>query len=486
MIFFLYQHYLYYGHQFWTQEGLRLYVEAFDTISYLIPVENLLYTGQYIQIPEAPFSQVTRMPGYGLFYLLFRLVFDQNTTKNILVLLQVIISGISVYYLARIGYLLSNRKQVFYVVFILYGLSAYVSMYDVYILTESFSTCSIIIATYLLVQHRKKLFLQWRYILISGMLMAISCFMRPAAVPILGIAIIYVSLSTPTFRTKIKLVLVFSLPFLVADAAWIIRNFTVLSRFIPLQYNSWLHKTGYPPYDVEYYSYEWIRDVGEDNVFYQFNTLGAWLYNNTFVEPGYILPAHIYSSAYNKDSLYALREKFLLFWNNRSQLINTPEGIAHARLLNETFHFYSSAYEKEHLFAYLITNRVKLLDTFLFHSGVSQLPLPSFRELVENLSGTLLLKIGWSLLYWIILVAGLMSILTLMLSYSYEKWLIAGIILYSLLIFPFVIRVVELRYICLAYPFLTVGAGIFLERIIVKLNNFVLFQKVVKRYGYKN
>ena len=459
----------------------NIYTDVFDTKSYILPIENFLQYGIYIEDFREPLSQYIRMPGYGSIYLAFRFFTDTHTAKNLLVLLQIVLSGVSIYYLSLTAYRICPRKLTFYFCFVLYASSAFVSMYDGYLLSESLSVSTLIFSVYLIAEVLSgtlfgrsalmKLFC-------AGIWLTISVFMRPAAAPLFLLFIPFVVFRLNGGDWKMRAISLFGFIgiFCIAEASWVLRNFGISGKVIPFQYNSWIHITGNSVKDVEYYAYEWVRTVGESSIFYEFNTLSAWLFDSEFTNKTYKPPSRILTSAYTVDSLdkikselLSYRSKFGIFSSamsiNKSKQstpsLNINLNQQAALELNQTFSRYTDSYRTERPMDYYVINRFRLLKTFLFHSGTGNYPLRSFAEMKQNKDVMgIFFKLSQSVLYWLILLAGTAGVVVGIWLDRFKGLLLASLVGYTVLITPFYIKILEMRFLCLAYPFLVVSASI--------------------------
>lgn len=489
---FLYLRAVNYNYSPLTSNGtFQLYVDAFDTKSYLLPVENLLARGEYIEDFSEPLSRVIRMPGYGAIYLVFRMAADAETAKNLLVLLQLIASGMATYCLALIGYRLTGKPVVFYVTFFLYAFSTFLSMYDMFVLTESLAASAVVYSLYFILSSIKgskdgAWEVGYGSLMGAGGLLALAVFMRPVIaflfVPYAGFVFctVWAALSReekawyPKLKRTVAPLVALGSVFVVGELAWVARNYAALGTFVPAQYNSWAQTTGEPEKDVEYHSLKWIRAVGGDCIFYEPNSLASWLFANEFCGEDYQLPATIYGSAYQKEALVRLRQHFLhykqrfglfssalhIYNQGSASAVDADAKRREAIYLNDTFAAYTESYIRTHPFDYYVTNRVKLLKQFLVHSGVGIMPLKPFSTLVQEKSlGQLCLKVGWVLLYWMVLAGGFGGLVYFLRRPSPQRVLVVTCMVGSIVIFPFLVQIVDSRFLCLAYPFLTISAG---------------------------
>src|ERR1700739_1456720 len=100
-----------------------------DDEQYLTSIENLITKGSYT--PDF------RMPGYeGIYFLLF-LFFSRISSYNLLILLQLLASSLSVYALALIAKKVFNNNILFFITFYLFAICYLTSSFDIWLLTES-------------------------------------------------------------------------------------------------------------------------------------------------------------------------------------------------------------------------------------------------------------------------------------------------------------------------------------------------------------
>ena len=191
-----------------------------DTYSYLHPIDNLLSAGSY--------SPDYRMPGYGFLYFFFRLVFSQVIACNILVLLQYILAGISVYYLALSARIIFKNDRLFYLVYFLFLFSTYSNYYDGWLLTESFCSSALIFGGYFFVKYFSSA--RKNNLVLSGVFIAWTIFLRPVFFPLVLLFPVLILLSkqgeTGKQRSS-KGLIYFLLPFIITETAWVSRNYIV-------------------------------------------------------------------------------------------------------------------------------------------------------------------------------------------------------------------------------------------------------------------
>ena len=116
-----------------------------DDTSYILPIENLLNHSMY--------SPDFRMPGYGAVYLLFRLIFPQAGACNALLIVQLILASVNVYYLALTAKNIFEKDSIFYLTFYLFLISSFSNFFDAYIASESLCTSFLIFSAYFFTRY---------------------------------------------------------------------------------------------------------------------------------------------------------------------------------------------------------------------------------------------------------------------------------------------------------------------------------------------
>jgi len=172
---------------------------------YLCPAETLVTQGCFG--PHA-----TRLPGYAIIYLLFRLFLPTLYAMISMAILHILIGAIASYLLAKAVYIVSYSKTLFLFTFIMYGLNPYVTRLDVTPYADALSTYFASISIYLITEYMIK---QKKSLLIySGLLLGWSAFMRPANIVLFipsSIALLLLIKESNVIK-KIKTALLFLYP----------------------------------------------------------------------------------------------------------------------------------------------------------------------------------------------------------------------------------------------------------------------------------
>ena len=428
----------------------QLYIDGGDSESYIQPIEQLLTTGHYIAEPEAPDSAAGRMPGYGATYLAFRLFLGATASKSALALLQVVLSGVSVYYLALSAFLLFRHRNVFLAALMLYGANLFVSVWDNYILTESLAASAVVFFIYNLLQYREQ---RRRNRLVQASIWyAYLVFLRPFAVPLILVALLIVwsvhqgtdKRLRATFR---DLCLVASL-FVACEAVWVLRNYAVLGRVIPFQVNT---TAGYQYSKGQLALRDWMGAIGQDAAWWQPNTMASWFYGDPrFSNESYQVPGHVVTTTCSLADIKRARELFVAAIADRQ---------AHSRLESEMLPIVTEcrdSFRREKPAVYYVVSPLRLAKGLLVHAGPI-LPTPPLVELVRQ-PIKLFAKLVAVGLYWLALVSGAIGLLVLA-RRGLVGWAIAWPFVFVLLFFACVMRLGEARFLVIGFPSLCIGGA---------------------------
>jgi hypothetical protein len=122
-----------------------IFIASGDTIGYYEPVEAFANGYGY--------NTFCRMPGLLPIYAPLYFLFGGIWGKTLVIVLQFLLSSLSVYFLARTAELIFNNNRIFYISFFLYAFSSFVSIWDHYGYSDSFSTSLLIFSFYLFVSY---------------------------------------------------------------------------------------------------------------------------------------------------------------------------------------------------------------------------------------------------------------------------------------------------------------------------------------------
>lgn len=448
-----------------------------DSPSYTDPIESLLSTGHY--------NPDHRMPGYGFIYFIFRLLFSYTTAYNIIVIGQLIVSSLSVYCLALLSRSVFKSTPAFYLTFYMYLLSNYSNYFDTCLMTESLSSAFLIFGAWnfaLYFQNQKL-----KFLFFSGFFLAWLVFLRPVFVVILFIyGLILVFHSIKNNAQFIKPLLIYGIVFILADGAWVIRNYKMYDKFIPLSNGIYYPYIGdsYMKHTLEFVQ-SWGGAVDLPDSHSALTWFGGILFPGEKEVKQYdSIPDYIYTSKFNKDSLYALRIEVKKFMTLQRPAVDSfyysvdtdwfrafailykplkPVSKQAAELQNDIdskFDRYKSSIKKENPFLYYIQSRIVLLKKFLFENNevfLTRGQIPGFGKSIVSF---------YHLYYLFILILGISGAI-LLIWQGIKRDLIAlalcSIPIYTILIHPF-IRLADNRYLIPAWPFLIACATYIIMR----------------------
>lgn len=184
--------------------------------------------------PLDPIYAVRRTPGYPIFYGLHYIILGESGAHKFIPYTQTFLHSIASVYLYRTAALIfADRKIVFWSGF-LYGISPLVISYLFMTITESIFPAIVIFQIYLSVLCFKKASL--KLACYAGFILAVAVLVRPMS----GLTLFFfISLGfyfkDITIQQIIKINGVFFITFFIAMAPWVIRNYMVLNKFVPLE-----------------------------------------------------------------------------------------------------------------------------------------------------------------------------------------------------------------------------------------------------------
>jgi hypothetical protein len=442
-----------------------------DCPDYLHTAQNVAKYFTFGRMYEGELSPYAgRMPGYDIVLAPLSLFFDETTVQNLTVLLQILLSALSTYFLAKIAYHIFPTKKIFYLTFFIYGLNTFVSFYDLCILTESFFVSAFIIGFYFFITAKNL----WGYLL-AGAFLTWAILMRPYILPIwalLNLYLIYLFFTKrfASFSSLIKIGLSFNLVFGMTEALWIMRNYMQFNKFIPVvtDVHAGLKEGKFLAL------MEFVQSWGGDMVSWNPDSEMVLFYKmpqinhlpnkyQSFAD----LPEYVFTSAYNADSLEKIKKIYAI---TEDTTYSGTERMEADRQVTALLRKYRKSFIEEKPFYFYVVAPLRLLPKFLFHSGsyyLSDLPFAKQNFLQK------MVKIAYSGLYYFTLLIGLAFIVYAVANVKQlpvSQWLILLIPLYIIILCPLVLRRIEYRYFILAYPFLSILACYMLNLLLSYVN----------------
>ncbi len=428
------------------------YVISGDANDYIQPVENFITYGEH-RTNNNEYS--LRMPGYTPVLLFFRLFLNLDWALNFTLFFQVILSGLSCYVLGLITFKLFKSEKGFLLTFIIYTFSTYVSIWDTYLLTESFASSALIFSFYFLIVANERQ--SNVYFLLSGLLMTWCFFLRPFMLLVLFLfasIIILHELKKRNLQIKLIFLTIFISPFILAEGCWVVRNYSLYNKLVFTQ-----SRITYNDGDVlskslplKLYIASFASSFGGDNVYW--NSIGAthWFFDTNPNANNKLFPTQIFNDSLTIEHLLEVKKKCILLTSD--SLDYNTKNLYESKIKEDLWLFFK-LYKENHPFHYYVTSRILHLKNFIIHTGVYNIPFPSLQN--QSLYHKII-KSFYALIYLcVFLIGGISGVILIVRNYSNPFIVLLALIpFYIILLFPVVFKTPEYRFSTLAYPFLVV------------------------------
>ncbi len=320
--------------------------------------------------------------------MLLRFVFSKNIGLSLLIIWQFLFSALSVYYLAKCIYLLTNKKSLFLIGFFSYLFFSYIIQGDLWTLPESFSVSAYIFHLYFFIRFWKEN--KNKNLIISGGFLTWAIFLRGFLLTYLISSTIILLWLLYKMGLKLKLaaikLMLFFLPFIIAESIWITRNYMLLHQFIPLQ-------TIFVPgqkidANVDYKGRyknsvlalrKLVVSWGGNAVDYYPDSETGWFLSEVRKQGGntFPFPNKIFFTGFTKDSVYELKHLITISFKDTFPV---KEHLRIENLIINKSMSYISKIRQQKPFIYYFESRVKRIKNFLLQSVVSNWPGPPFRN----------------------------------------------------------------------------------------------------------
>lgn len=424
---------------------------AGDTFSYLYSMDNLLETGTY--------SPYYRMPGVGVIYFLFRLLFIKNISLTLFVLFQIIYDALATYFLAHLAFKLTKSKLFFIITYLLAVTNSYYSVFSIWLLSESICTSSLIFSVYFFYkaifineQSKKALFL-------SGLFATWAIFCRPIYIVVLPIYIIYASIYL--FKTNkqelLKSITIFIIPFIFFDALWVFAGYKHNNEIHFLQQSDYTLNKDTNRNGETYHRENWeiqlinyVCAFGGDAVAWNPDSEISWFHPNPLRPQSNVikLPKYAFANTFNEDSLWRIRNEIQSI---HSQTISSQTKDSIKSNIDNTLTRYIADYKEQKPFHYYIISRIIIFKKLIFQQPTYNLYSVKFIEL--NIFNKLI-KTAYMFLYFLYLFGFVLSFYFMIRNKTFYLFLpIIILIFFGILIYPY-LRFCEFRYIAPIMPFI--------------------------------
>jgi len=379
--------------------------ETGDTEDYIEPIENLFQTGLlYTDLHNH--AVLHRMPGFLPFYLPLRFFLSETAALNGIVLFQSILSGISCYVLALLAanFFSKHKDKIFSITFIIALISITNSIFDRYILSESFSTSLLIFSLYLFQSSWKSQRI-WS-LLFSGGLMTLTIFLKPYFI---FIQLYFLLFLLFTNRSNINLnlfkkAIAFSIVTVVSLGIWSTYYHHMKGEWVLLQ-KSDAHKSSLL---LENAPFQMMKEATRvtGGQFTEWDPEGA-MYALVNIEAEFskdLFPDAFFSDSFNRVDLDNIR----IDYSKLSISINEEERKSIGIKITSELRNAIVEYERNHPFDRHVLSRLRAFSRFYFQRGAVYIPFPK-RENQNVLQ--LAIKAFYTLFYWLIMIIGSVGII---------------------------------------------------------------------------
>ncbi len=179
-----------------------------------------------------------RSPGFAFFYLPLRIFLSQHYALITFLFLQIFFTALAKVYLTKIASYFTNSKFGLYISFIVINIIPAYAYYNNLLITDALGSSFLVFGVYYFIKNfQTDLTSQYSkyFLFFSGLFLTIALMLRPFLVVFLfscGFFIIYKYWANK--KTILKYALVFSIPFLIINGTWAIRNYIKTNKIIIL------------------------------------------------------------------------------------------------------------------------------------------------------------------------------------------------------------------------------------------------------------
>jgi hypothetical protein len=431
-----------------------------DTAAYFASIDNLLTHGHYTHILNYLPAYAGRMPGYGAVYGLFRLFLTPTLAYDAVVLAQMALALISLYYLGQLAYLLTKQRKIAYLVVLLHALSPYGAQADLFLLTESFAASALLICTYYCLLSLTAPSL--RNLLLAGGWLAWVVFLRPYMAPLLGLwPVVYICYNyrQQPWRRLLRPSILFVLPFLVVDSAWTARNWLISRQFIPLQ----TAYAGISFPDDYLAARRFAAALGEDPVEWNSTSLMSWLIRPATTPQAAPQPWQLTQHG-TYDSLQWVRQR--LQATQLKRRLPTDPQIGGDQQVAAALRRFHDAVVREKPWLYYVVAPLRLTYYLVLTGGGNSIFAWPFSELALWQK---VIRLLFTFTHWVLIGASLCSYCWWPRRIS-ASWLLVRLPpIFLVLLFVVVLRYVEARYFIVVYPLALLSGTVWLTQVTERL-----------------
>jgi hypothetical protein len=418
-----------------------------DTPGYYNPAEAMAQGHGY--------NSTCRMPGIVPIYVPISALLGQENAKVVMIFFQFLVSAISIYLLAKWAFLIFKRRWVFVFTAILFSISSFTSVWDHYLMSDSFSTSFFIFSIFFLQKYQIER--SSRALLYAGLFLTWALFFRQIFVVIFPIILVILFIwNWKKWKFMAMSMAVFLFPLILFLGLWIGYCQNKLNRSIV--FTSPIEEC-FSTYSLEYQMLtKFLIDMGYGEPFWIKGSVVEWMIRSEESQDMPNIPDRHFTSECNRDSLVLLRTQFLAFSDAEG-----TERVKMGEVIREKVKRYSEAYHEEKSFYFLFLNRFRHIQQMLFPLRLDNLPGPAYSEM--NIFEKMV-KIFYLLLFTVVVSVGSFVMLGLFFTrQNTERWwwmLPLGLIFVLAVVFGYV----EQRYLVPVYPFMVVAVAFATSRFI--------------------
>lgn len=371
-------------HSNYDINGLAIIHNDFN--EFIEPCNQLVEKGIYaLKNSNQPY--MSRLPGYGFPYIIYRFLFSAFISIQLIVLSQIVLSSFAIYALGHIIFLFTKNKKYFYFTILIFPIFIFFNKEDLFTGPASFSYSAFILHLFFLQEffNNKKN----KHLLISGGFLTWLFFLRPFTLIFIGSLIVSLMMKRNfKLNHKIKILILLFLPFIFFEVVWTTRNYLNTGKFIPLQDayvpgQEFKYTEGCDINCTAKYSVVGVRKLvaswgGNSNWFIP-GTEMHWFFNkNQESDDDYtFLKKNIFSKGFNKDSLQNLKSIFLASFNPK---INIEERKKIDKNILQKSKEFKNIFKVNHPFQFYFTSYILRFKNFLLINPTADWPGKSFMK----------------------------------------------------------------------------------------------------------
>jgi hypothetical protein len=412
-----------------------------DAPFYIDPIENYIVKGEYFYNNGTEKITMGRAPYYGITYFIFRIFLPQETSYDMVAILQLLVESLAIIYLSALGYLIIKHMAAFLLTYLLMMVSLNYTFWSSALLTESLTISFLIFFSwhyyqYLTNKTRRSLFF-------SGLFLSFTVLLKPYFVLLfVPVGILFLLEKPFSFKNVFLNTVIVCGTLIVLSIPYTVRNLVKFNKFMP---GTQMYG-GYEYSKSNLACREFIRSWGGSIMYWDKRSAACYFEPVSDVPCEFVFPEYALCEEYSLQDVEAVRDLYLAFQKNPSPALDDSVAAGFSRL--------TSLYKKNKPLRYYFVSPLLLVKNFLFHSGSYYLSVSKASPCYAGYQ--FLLKVSQSVLYYLSLVAGLAGLI-LIFRRDRRTYMLLFIPVYLILFFPIGIRATEFRYFAPSYPFLILG-----------------------------